>query len=84
MARKIHDLERQKWTLVAEHIQRQVPVAIYSGNACKRRFEAICGGCATEPLEYRRDPDEHTLWLLEKRRVQMQYVYDLQRQPRPE
>jgi hypothetical protein len=84
MATKIRDLERQKWSLVAEHIQRQVPVAVYSAKACMRRFDAICGGYASEPLEYRQNPDEKTLLLLENRRAQLQYVYDLQRQPRPE
>jgi hypothetical protein len=75
MAKKLRGLERQKWSLVAEYVQKEIALAMYSPEACKERFEALRDGSAVEPLEHRENPDEQTVRLIADRREQLAYVH---------
>ncbi|KAH8695465.1 hypothetical protein BGW36DRAFT_409043 [Talaromyces proteolyticus] len=76
-------LEKRKWDLVAEYIQRYEPVAMYSGEACRKHYEELRSGTAPMVPEKQKHPDLKTARLLATRKKQAAYINRLQKADRP-
>jgi hypothetical protein len=76
-------LEKRKWDLVAEYIQKHEPAAMFSGEACRQQYEAVSRGKAPVPPEKQRRPSPKVAGLLAARRKQDAYIKQLQKVDRP-
>jgi hypothetical protein len=76
-------LEKRKWDLVAEYIQKNEPTAMFSGEACRQQYETLSRGKAPVPPEKQRRLSPKTAGLLAARRKQVAYIKQLEKADRP-
>lgn len=76
-------LEKRKWDLVAEHVQKQVPAAMFSADACRQQYEALKKGKTPVQPHKQRHLSPKVAGLLAVRRKQVAYIKQLEKADRP-
>jgi hypothetical protein len=46
------EMEKKKWELVSQRMKELIPVSVYSGDACKNRYNALSDGTASKSHEH--------------------------------
>lgn len=78
------EMEKTKWELVAQRMKDLIPVSVYSGDACKKRYTALSEGTASLPLEDRPQLDPITRRNIRMRREQQARIREFEGAKKPE
>jgi hypothetical protein len=77
-------LEQRKWQLVSEFIQRREPLAMYSGEACRQRYEATGKKKGAGSGKSQKVPERKLAKLAIDREQQVSLIEHFKRAARPE